>query len=71
MKEDIVSGFVAIALAIVSVATLAVIFAPNSQAGQVIRSAGDAFSNMLGAAVAPVSGSGVGIRPMGGFGSGF
>jgi hypothetical protein len=71
MKEDFISGLVAIALAIVSVATLAVIFSPNAKTSQVLTSAGNAFSNMLGAAVAPVSGGSMGIRPMNNFGSGY
>lgn len=70
MKDGVIEGFVAIALAIVSVATLSVIFsAPNTS--RVISSAGNAFANMLGAATAPAMGGGMGMRPMQNFGQGY
>ena len=45
-----------VATAIVGVAILAVLVSRNSQTPQVIRSAGEAFSNSLRAATGPVIG---------------
>jgi hypothetical protein len=43
--------------AIIGVAIIAVLVSKNAQTGQVLTSAGNAFSKVLGAAVNPVSGS--------------
>lgn len=48
-------AIVTIALAIVGVATLAVLVSRNAQTPAVIQSAGSAFSNALGVAVSPVT----------------
>jgi len=46
-----------VALAIVGVATLAVIVSNNSDTTKVISATGSAFSNALGVALSPVTGS--------------
>lgn len=51
---------VTIAVAIVGVATLAVLVSRNANTAGVIKSAGDAFSNALKAATGPVSGGSMG-----------
>lgn len=47
-----------VALAIVGVATLAVVVSKNSNTTGVIQATGSAFSNSLGVALSPVTGSG-------------
>lgn len=56
-----------VALAIVGVASLAVLVSRNAQTGAVITATGNAFSNALGVAVSPVTGGGAttGIFPIG------
>jgi hypothetical protein len=55
---------VTIAVAIVGVATLAVLVSRNANTAGVIKSAGDAFSSALRAATGPVSGGGFnGFQP--------
>lgn len=51
---------VTILVAIVGVATLAVLVSRNANTANVIRSAGAAFSESLRAATAPVTGGGLG-----------
>lgn len=51
---------VTIAVAIVGVATLAVLVSRNANTANVIRSAGAAFSESLRAATGPVMGGGLG-----------
>jgi hypothetical protein len=55
--------FIAIAGGIIGLAALAVLVSRNAQTPQVFTAAGNAFSSIIGAAVAPVTSSG------GGFGS--
>jgi hypothetical protein len=50
-------AIVTIALAIVSLATVAVLVSKKAQTPAVIQSAGSAFSNALGVAEAPVTGT--------------
>lgn len=59
-----------IALAIIGLAIVAVLVSRNAQTGQVIGSAGRAFTSAIGAAVAPVTGAGFGGGSFGGYGSG-
>lgn len=54
MGSKAVDGVISILVAIVGVATLAVVVSKNSQAPQVITNAGNAFSAILKAAVGPV-----------------
>lgn len=56
MTDNLFNSLVTIAVAIVGVATLAVLVSKNAQTPQVIRAAGQAFAGGIGAAVAPVSG---------------
>lgn len=48
----------AILVAIIGVAILAVILSPRSQTANVITSASEGFSQMLGVAVSPITGQG-------------
>lgn len=64
--NELWSGVVTIASAIVGVAILAVIVSKNSNTSGVISSAGQALSTDIGAAVSPVTGGSLGL---GGFGN--
>jgi hypothetical protein len=57
--DDIGRALGAFAASIVGLAIISVIFSPNSQAANVIGTAGGAFSSILRAATAPVSGGSV------------
>lgn len=50
------SGIVTVLVAIIGVAILATLVSKNAQTPAVLKSAGDAFSNMLSAATGPVTG---------------
>jgi arginine exporter protein ArgO len=52
-------------LAIVGVATLAVLVSRNSTTAQLITATGSAFSNSLGVALSPVTGGGSSTFPIG------
>lgn len=54
--DTLIESVVTIALAIVGVATLAVLVSRNAQTSQVISAGGSAFSGALEAAEAPVTG---------------
>lgn len=56
--KNATAGLVSIAVAIVGLATLAVLVSRNARTADVIGSAGKAFSGAIGAAVAPVMGGG-------------
>lgn len=58
--DGAISGIITVAVAIVGVATLAVLVSPKAHTPQVISSAGNAFTSALGAAVAPVTGGTLG-----------
>ena len=60
MNDNLITSVVTVATAIVGVALIAVLVSRNANTAQVISSAGGAFSNALGAAVAPVKGSSFG-----------
>lgn len=70
MGENLITGLVTIALAIVSLATLAVIVSKNAQTPAVINAAGNALGSDIMAAVSPVTGGGGlgGWSPVGGNG---
>lgn len=57
---DAMEKITTIAVAIVGVATLAVLVSKRADTSNVIRSAGQAFSSALGVAVSPVTGGGTG-----------
>lgn len=54
-----------VALAIVGVASLALLVSRNANTSQVIGATGSAFSNALGVALSPVTGSAGGAFPIG------
>lgn len=56
--NNVTEQVVTIAVAIVGVATLAVLVSRNSNTAGVISAAGNAFSNALGVAVSPITGGG-------------
>jgi len=62
--DQLWQGVVTIAVAIIGVATLAVLVSKNANTSQVINSAGNAFATALGAATAPVTGGGFGSLSM-------
>jgi hypothetical protein len=71
MGENLITGLVTIALAIISLATLAVIVSKNAQTPAVINAAGNALGSNITAAVSPVTmggGGGNGWTPIGGNG---
>ena len=53
--------FAVVALAIIGVAIVAVLVSKNAQTSSVIGSIGKAFSQSLGAAIAPVTGNAAGV----------
>lgn len=78
MNNDIGHALGVIAASAFALATLSVIFSQRSQASAVITSAGNAFSGIIGAAVAPVTGGPVATSASaaasgggGGIGAGF
>lgn len=56
MGENLVTGLVTIAVAIIALASLAVIVSKNAQTPAVIGAAGNALGSSITAAIAPVSG---------------
>lgn len=69
--NELTNALVTIAVAIVGVATLAVLVSRNAQTPQVVQSAGNAFAQALGAATGPVTGGFSGTIPTYGFGTGY
>lgn len=63
--NDFWNGIVSIAIAIVGVATLAVLVSKNANTGNILTSAGTAFSGALTAAEGPVLGGGLGNESIG------
>lgn len=62
--DRLTESVVTIAVAIIGLATLAVLVSRNANTTGVINAAGNAFSKSLGTAISPITGSG----PNGGFG---
>lgn len=56
MSDNLSTGIVSVALAIIGVATLAVIFSKNANTSGVIGAGGDALAKDIGAAVSPITG---------------
>ncbi len=56
--DSVMEKVATIAVAIIGVATLAVLVSRNANTAGVIRETGRAFSGALGVAISPVSGSG-------------
>lgn len=57
--DRLTESVVTIAVAIIGLATLAVLVSRNANTAGVISSAGRAFTSSLGVAVSPVSGGGI------------
>lgn len=57
-----------IVIAIIGVATLAVILSRNSNTTEVVSAASGGFSQMLATALSPITGGGVGFNSMSQFG---
>jgi PRD1 phage membrane DNA delivery len=55
MSDKLIDGLIAIGVAVVGLATIAVIFSQKAQTAGVITSGGNAFASIIKAAVAPVS----------------
>lgn len=55
--NEVISGIVTIATAIIGVAVLAVILSKNSNTTGVINSSSNAFNSGLGMALSPITGS--------------
>jgi hypothetical protein len=71
MNDSLVTALVSIVLAIVGLATLAVIVSPNAQTGNVIKAGAGGLAADIGAAVAPVTGgSGMTLSQLGSIGNG-
>lgn len=60
MNEGLVTALVSIVLAIIALASLAVIVSPQAQTGNVIKAGSGGLAQDIGAAVAPVTGGGMG-----------
>jgi PRD1 phage membrane DNA delivery len=63
MTDRIFADLMTIATAVIGLAIIAVFVSKNAQTGTVITDAGKAFSSIIGAAVAPVSGTS-GLAPL-------
>ncbi len=61
--NDLWSGVVTIAVAIIGVATLSVIVSKNSNTAGVLQAAGQSFSSALGTAVSPITGQAYNSMP--------
>lgn len=65
--NKLTESVVTIAVAIIGLATLAVLVGKNAKTSEVIRAAGNAFQGSIGVAVSPVAGGGFGANlPNGG-----
>jgi hypothetical protein len=56
MSDSLVTALVSVVLAIVGVATIAVLVSPSAQTGGVISAGGSALAKDIAAAVSPVTG---------------
>ena len=60
MGDNLITGLVTIATALIGLALFAVIVSKGAQTGNVITAAGNALGSDIKAAVSPVSGGGIG-----------
>lgn len=58
MSDQLVTALVSIVLAIIALASLAVIVSPQAQTGNVIKAGAGGLAADIGAAVSPVTGGG-------------
>lgn len=63
--NNLTESVVTVAVAIIGLATLAVIVSRNARTTEIIDSSGSAFSNALSIAISPVTGGG-GFNPVSG-----
>ena len=63
MSENLVTALVSIAVAIVGLATLAVILSPKASTSAVIGAGSQGLATDITAAVSPVAGGGLGALP--------
>jgi hypothetical protein len=68
MTEGFLTSVVTVFMALIGIAILAVILSPKAQTAQVIQAGTSGFSSVLGAALSPVTGGGLGIPGFGGTG---
>jgi len=68
MSEQLITSVTTVLVAIVGVAIIAVLVSKNAQTGQVLQAGGSSFSQMLGTALSPVTGSSGGFTGGGGAG---
>jgi PRD1 phage membrane DNA delivery len=59
MSDAIGSALVSIVMAVIGVAIIAVLVSKSAQTANVVSAGGTALSNVLGAALSPVTGSGL------------
>lgn len=59
MSDAIGSALVSIIMAVIGVAIIAVLVSKSAQTANVVSAGGTALSNVLGAALSPVTGSGL------------
>jgi hypothetical protein len=60
MKDSIITGIVAVVMAIIGVAIIAVLVSKQANTAGVLSAGGGAFSGILKTALSPVSGGGIG-----------
>lgn len=68
MSDNLSTGIVSVALAIIGVATLAVIFSKNANTSGVINAGGTALAQDINAATGPITGGGGTSFGLGSFG---
>lgn len=56
MNDEFATSIVTVLMAIIGVAIVAVLISPKAQTANVLTSGGQAFSNILNAAISPVTG---------------
>lgn len=56
MSNEIIGGIVTVLLAVTGVAIIASLVSNRAQTSQVLTAGGNAFSNILGTAVGPITG---------------
>jgi predicted cation transporter len=61
MSDHLITSVVTVLTAIIGVALIAVLVSSNSRTANVLSASSGAFSTSLGAALSPVTGSGLGL----------
>jgi hypothetical protein len=60
MSDSFATSITTVLMALIGVAIIATLVSRQAQTGQVLQAGGTAFSNVLGAALSPITGSGLG-----------